>query len=139
MTAIELAQTRRLLLAKQLLTETRLPLVHVAYSSGFESVRRFNALFRSRYRLTPSTMRRASGAGPASHSLRLTLAYRPPYAWASLCRFLAARAIAGVEHVQSDVYLRTVAVGQRRGWLRAEPIKGERRFRWNSTRRWPPR
>src|SRR5262249_1978603 len=44
---IELAQTRRLLLAKQLLTESDLPIIQVAYSSGFESVRRFNDLFQS--------------------------------------------------------------------------------------------
>ena len=57
---IELAQTQRLLLAKQLLTESNLPITQVAFASGFESVRRFNALFRSHYRLTPSRMRRAS-------------------------------------------------------------------------------
>ena len=40
---VELAQTQRLLLAKQLLTETRLPVIDVALASGFSSVRRFNA------------------------------------------------------------------------------------------------
>src|SRR4051812_35502121 len=55
---VELAQTHRLLLAKQLLTETSLPITRVAFDSGFASVRRFNALFRSRYRLTPSGLRR---------------------------------------------------------------------------------
>src|SRR5271157_1933309 len=47
---VELAQTHRLLLAKQLIAETQLPLVQVAFAAGFESVRRFNALFRSHYR-----------------------------------------------------------------------------------------
>ena len=61
---IELAQTHRLLLAKQLLTESDLPIIQVAFASGFESVRRFNALFRSHYRLTPSRMRRASHDEP---------------------------------------------------------------------------
>jgi AraC family transcriptional regulator of adaptative response / DNA-3-methyladenine glycosylase II len=55
---IELAQTHRLLLAKQLLTETRLPMTRVADASGFQSVRRFNALFRERYRLNPDSLRR---------------------------------------------------------------------------------
>src|ERR1700722_19773291 len=41
---VELAQTQRLLLAKQLLTESNLPIIQVAFASGFESVRRFNAL-----------------------------------------------------------------------------------------------
>ena len=58
---VELAQTHRLLLAKQLLTETSLPITDVAFASGFASVRRFNALFRERYRLTPSDLRKSDG------------------------------------------------------------------------------
>jgi methylphosphotriester-DNA--protein-cysteine methyltransferase len=56
---VELAQTARLLLAKRLLAESRLPVIRVAFASGFESVRRFNALFRSHYGLTPTRVRRA--------------------------------------------------------------------------------
>ena len=37
-TPVELAQTHRLLLAKQLLTETRLPVIDVALASGFSSL-----------------------------------------------------------------------------------------------------
>jgi AraC family transcriptional regulator of adaptative response / DNA-3-methyladenine glycosylase II len=121
---IELAQTRRLLLAKQLLTESDLPIVRVAFASGFESVRRFNALFRAHYRLTPTTMRRASPRAEARDSLRLTLAYRPPMAWDALLRFLAGRSTAGVERVEAGAYLRTAAVGPHRGWLMVEPIAG---------------
>ena len=117
---IELAQTRRLLLAKQLLTESDLPIVRVAFASGFESVRRFNALFRSHYRLTPTTMRRSSPKAQARDSLRLTLAYRPPLAWDALMRFLSARSTAGVEQVEGNAYLRTAAVGPHRGWLKVE-------------------
>ena len=39
---IQLLLTRRLLLAKQLLTETKLPIIEVAFASGFASLRRFN-------------------------------------------------------------------------------------------------
>jgi AraC family transcriptional regulator of adaptative response / DNA-3-methyladenine glycosylase II len=114
---IELAQTQRLLLAKQLLSESNLPIIEVAFASGFASVRRFNALFRSHYRLTPSDARRAVPTSGANDALRLTLAYRPPLAWASLLRFLGARATTGVEAVVSDRYTRTVALGRHRGWL----------------------
>src|SRR5207244_11890592 len=96
---IELAQTRRLLLAKQLLTESDLPIVRVAFASGFESVRRFNALFRSHYRLTPTNMRRAAPKARARDSIRLSLAYRPPLAWDALAGFLAGRPTAGAEAV----------------------------------------
>jgi len=119
---VELAQTNRLLLAKRLIAETQLPMVQVAFAAGFDSVRRFNALFRAHYRLTPSALRRASSHAVPTDSLRLTLAYRPPLDWPALLRFLAARAIPGVECVSGDTYHRTVGIGQHRGWLRVTPV-----------------
>ncbi|MCE9603485.1 MAG: helix-turn-helix domain-containing protein [Planctomycetia bacterium] len=89
---VELAQTNRLLLAKRLIAETQLPMVQVAFAAGFESVRRFNALFRSHYRLTPSTLRHSTSQGNAADCLRLTLAYRPPLDWAAMLGFLSALA-----------------------------------------------
>ena len=119
---VELAQTNRLLLAKRLIAETQLPMVQVAFAAGFESVRRFNALFRSHYRLTPSALRRASGTMVAADCLRLVLAYRPPLDWDAMLRFLAARAIPGVECVTGVTYHRTVGVGEHRGWLSVSPV-----------------
>lgn len=55
---VELAQTQRLLRAKQLLTDSSLSIADVAFASGFRSLRRFNHLFRSRYRLRPRDLRR---------------------------------------------------------------------------------
>jgi AraC family transcriptional regulator, regulatory protein of adaptative response / DNA-3-methyladenine glycosylase II len=121
---IQLSQTSRLLLAKQLITESTLPMIAVAGASGFESVRRFNALFRSHYGLTPTRMRRGSAVTSENDSLRLTLAYRPPLAWQSMLRFLAARAIPGVEAVVDSTYLRTAQLGAQRGWIRVAPIAG---------------
>lgn len=43
---IAVAQTRRVLLAKQLIHETRLPMAEVALAAGFGSVRRFNETFQ---------------------------------------------------------------------------------------------
>jgi len=121
-TPVELAQTNRLLLAKRLIAETQLPLVQVAFAAGFASVRRFNALFRSHYRLSPSMLRRGSSQAVAGDSLRLVLAYRPPLDWDAMLRFLAARAIPGVECVTGGAYHRTVGIGQYRGWLSVSPI-----------------
>lgn len=145
---VQLAQTSRLLLAKRLIAETNLPMVQVALAAGFDSLRRFNATFREHYRLTPSRLRRAtavatpasdatagempadalraehSSSGEADDSLRLTLAYRPPLAWETLLRFLAARAIPGVECVTDATYARTVCIGEERGWVRVSPIEG---------------
>jgi AraC family transcriptional regulator of adaptative response / DNA-3-methyladenine glycosylase II len=84
---VEYAQTQRLLLAKRLLTDTDLPVIDVAMASGFASLRRFNDLFRTRYRMTPASC--ADGAGPrARDRLTFDLAYRPPYDWAAMLAFL---------------------------------------------------
>jgi AraC family transcriptional regulator of adaptative response / DNA-3-methyladenine glycosylase II len=114
---VQLAQTHRLLLAKQLLTETRLPIIEVALASGFESVRRFNALFKSHYRLEPRRFRKSLIAPVHEEPLRLRLSYRPPFAWRELLRFLADRAVEGTERVSGDCYARTVSIGSHRGWL----------------------
>jgi len=124
-TPVEYAQTQRLLLAKRLLTDTTLPVTEVALASGFRSVRRFNALWKARYRMAPSRLRRASAPAGMPATMRFELAYRPPYDWSALVAFLEARAIAGVETVTGAHYRRTIAVehrGERHvGWIDAAP------------------
>jgi AraC family transcriptional regulator of adaptative response / DNA-3-methyladenine glycosylase II len=106
---VEYAQTQRLLLAKRLLTDTTLPVIDIALASGFASLRRFNALFRTRYRMTPTDLRRSA---PSHEAERFTfeLAFRPPYAWDAMLAFLARRAIDGVEAVDARAYHRTMRV-----------------------------
>lgn len=116
-TPSDLAKTQRLLLAKQLLTETRLPILEVAFASGFASLRRFNAAFLEHYRWSPTQLRRQAGDGDRECSLRLRLSYRPPLAWRELLAFLRRRAIGGVEFVDDLSYQRTVATGKHQGWL----------------------
>ncbi|MGH9847554.1 MAG: bifunctional transcriptional activator/DNA repair enzyme AdaA, partial [Blastocatellia bacterium] len=120
-TPVELAQTQRLLLAKQLLTDSSLPAIEVAFASGFSSVRQFNSLFRERYGLSPTDLRRPQKPQPSAGSLRLELDYRPPFDWPSLLRFLRGRAIPGVEFISENCYLRTAVIGDARGWFLAEP------------------
>ncbi len=114
---IELAQTQRLLMAKRLLTDTRMPVGEVAFASGFASLRRFNALFTERYRLSPTALRRSAGAAGESNVLVCELGYRPPLDWPAMLRFLRHRATRGVEVVSADAYSRTVAIGKHRGWV----------------------
>ena len=102
----ELAQTRRLALAKQLLHDTELDLAQVAFTAGFGSVRRFNAAFRAAFGAPPSAIRRAR-AGRAASSVTLRLGYRRPFDWPRLLAFLAARAVPGVEDLGDGVYART--------------------------------
>lgn len=126
---VELAQTQRLLLAKRLLTDTQVKVADVAFASGFASLRRFNHLFRSRYGLSPSTLRRSRAAAPAADTIALKLAYRPPLDWDALLAFLAGRGAAGVEGAVGKRYLRSVHIGQSKGWLAAQPIAGEAALR----------
>ena len=99
-TPLQYLQTRRLLLAKQLLVDSALPVAAVAAAAGFRSLRRFNAVFAEQYRLKPSALRRGAPAvATACGEPALRLAYRPPYAVEALLEFLAARAIPGIERV----------------------------------------
>ncbi|MBQ0961449.1 helix-turn-helix domain-containing protein [Ideonella sp. 4Y11] len=117
---IDWQTTQRLLLAKRLLTDTTLPITQVAAASGFGSLRRFNAAFAERYRLTPGALRRATGTDPGVRPLRLP--WRPPYDRASMMAFLAARPLARVEAADdAGWWRRTLAVthhGQTlHGWI----------------------
>ena len=59
---IAVAQTRRVLFAKQLIQETRMPMAEVALAAGFGSVRRFNETFHDLFRRPPSALRRKAAA-----------------------------------------------------------------------------
>lgn len=127
---LQYLQTRRLLMAKRLLTDTQLPVTQVAALSGFGSLRRFNASFVEHYRLQPRQLRKdrepVDGAiAPNASGFVLKSAYRPPYDVAAMLGFFAARQIAGMEMV--DVHRLTLArtlsltVGPRTysGWVQA--------------------
>jgi AraC family transcriptional regulator, regulatory protein of adaptative response / DNA-3-methyladenine glycosylase II len=117
---IELVLTRRLLLAKQLLTETTLPVIDIAFASGFSSLRRFNDAFSARYGMPPSRLRRAAKGADTTlsrESFTLQLAYRPPFDWHGMMEFVAARALKGVEWVHDDAYYRTAQLGLNKGWI----------------------
>lgn len=118
---IDLLQTRRLLLAKQLLTETSLPVIEIAYASGFSSLRRFNDAFLTQYRMSPTSLRKEAVSHPVKVQARetssLQLAYRPPYDWNGMLDFLRMRSIQGVEFVDASSYSRTVAMGRHTGWI----------------------
>ena len=119
---ISVAQTRRVLLAKQLIHETRLPMTEVALAAGFGSARRFNETFQALFDRPPAALRRLAGeAAAGADGIRLDLSYRGPYDWAGIIAFLSMRAIAGVEVVTPEAYSRTIALGLDRGLLTVTP------------------
>ncbi|HTA65487.1 MAG TPA: Ada metal-binding domain-containing protein, partial [Xanthomonadaceae bacterium] len=106
-TPIAVHTTRRLLLAKQLLTETALPVTQIALAAGFNSLRRFNAAFLEGCGMAPSALRKQRAEMP-SGTLKLRLGYRPPLAFAEMLAFLARRVIPGIERVDADSYERVI-------------------------------
>ncbi len=118
------ANTHKLHFARKMLEETRVPVVDVAYASGFRSVRRFNDAFRATFRAAPSEVRKKGARGEELIVLRL--AYRGPLAWRELLAFLGARATPGVEEVVGDAYRRTFdAGGGAVGRLEVRPRSGD--------------
>jgi AraC family transcriptional regulator, regulatory protein of adaptative response / DNA-3-methyladenine glycosylase II len=125
---IAVAQTRRLHFAVCLLEETNLPITQIAMAAGFGSCRRFNDAFRHTYRRAPRELRRTGrrgGEAGGTEEVVLRLAYRPPYDWAHMREFLAARSVAGVERVDARGYARTVACEGGHALIRVNALPGE--------------
>ncbi len=122
------AQTRRVLFAKQLIHETRLSMTDVALGSGFGSVRRFNVTFQALYHRPPSALRRQASSASVDDgrgsAVTLRLSYAPPYDWPAVIEFLAARAIAGIEVVEPDRYRRSIEVNGHHGTIEVRTAPG---------------
>jgi AraC family transcriptional regulator of adaptative response / DNA-3-methyladenine glycosylase II len=124
---VAVAQTRRVLLAKQLIHETRLPMAEIAFASGFGSIRRFNEIFHDLFGRAPGELRRSGKPEvSAEHEgeIKLLLRYRPPYDWAAMLDFLRLRAIPGIERVTDDTYARTICLDGHQGTVALRPGTG---------------
>lgn len=121
---VQYLQTCRLLLAKNLLTDTNLPVLEIAMAAGFGSLRRFNDLFKKHYNLSPTDLRkRMTEEKKHGSDVTLALGYRPPYLWEEMLNFLAGRCITGIDVVKNGEYMRTAhfitAEGKHvYGWVR---------------------
>jgi AraC family transcriptional regulator, regulatory protein of adaptative response / DNA-3-methyladenine glycosylase II len=121
---LALARAHRAQTARLLLTETELPITDVAFAAGFSSVRQFNETIATIYETTPGAIREAKRRSPSAGSMTtagpldagqaavftLRLPARAPFDAASLFRFLAARAVAGVESADATGYSRSLAL-----------------------------
>jgi AraC family transcriptional regulator of adaptative response / DNA-3-methyladenine glycosylase II len=126
---VAVAQTRRVLFAKQLIHETQMPMAEIALASGFGSVRRFNETFQRLFRRPPSTLRRAArerAPDRAAAGVVVRMRYRPPYDWRAMLAHLAARAIDGVEAVHDDVYRRTISIEGQEGTIEVAHVEDAR-------------
>jgi len=116
-TPIAVHATHRLLLAKQLLTETSLPVTEIALAAGFRSLRRFNTSFRDGCGMPPTAIRRQRAEAPAG-AMTLRLGYRPPLDFAAMLAFLGKRAVPAVERVTAQSYERLVGTPDGPRWIR---------------------
>jgi AraC family transcriptional regulator, regulatory protein of adaptative response / DNA-3-methyladenine glycosylase II len=126
---IAVAQTRRVLFAKQLIHDSRLPMAEIATAAGFGSVRRFNETFQQLFRRPPSALRRRAivalpEGSVAATGVTVRLRYRPPYDWDAMLAFLRTRAIDGVERLDGERYVRSVAHDGEVGTVEIEHIAG---------------
>ena len=127
-------ETCRLLLAKSLLTDTKLSITRIAYASGFASVRRFNDAFVNSYGMQPTRFRKSAQSSTSAKTeaapIVLHVGYREPYRFDLLLGFLQMRAIEGVEAVLDGAYWRIVRAsdGERAGWIKVENDLSHRRL-----------
>lgn len=98
---LALARTQRAQTARALVENTALSLTDVSFGAGFSSVRQFNETMQEVYAATPSDLRGRRVAGErrqaATGAIELRIAARTPFAGSALLRFLADRAVPGVE------------------------------------------
>lgn len=125
---IAVAQTRRLLFAKQLLNETTLPVTDVAMAAGFTSIRRFNDAIYKTYGRSPSDLRQQTTQLSDSIStpkISLKLPFSPPYNWAALIRFFISRVTPGLESITIESYRRTISLDGHHGVVEIYPVAGQ--------------
>jgi AraC family transcriptional regulator of adaptative response / DNA-3-methyladenine glycosylase II len=121
---ISVAQTRRLLLAKQLIHQTLLPMTEVALASGFGSVRRFNETFQALFQKPPAALRGAASDEVSSQpGISLLMSYRPPYDWEAMLSFLSDRVIPGTEAVRDGRYYRVFIINGSPGFIEVANVR----------------
>lgn len=113
---------KKLDIAKKLLDGSSIPITEIAFSSGFQSIRRFNDAFKNRFQKSPGEFRKQ----PICKGQYLQLSYRPPYAWHHLIEFFTYRAVSGLEQVEKNSYQRLIAYGKIRGWFKASFLQNDK-------------
>jgi len=111
------ALTRRLDFARKLIDETHLSMTDIAFTSGFESIRRFNDAVKKRFGESPTDLRQAvknTKTGNGNKNLMvLHLPFRPPLDWPALLNYLKARQINGVEVIDKNRYCRSIRIKEK--------------------------
>ncbi|MDR8524372.1 DNA-3-methyladenine glycosylase 2 family protein [Shewanella fidelis] len=122
------AQYQQLMLAKQLLHQTKLTITQVAFAAGFNSIRRFNEVFQQTLQLTPSHLRKTANIDTKAEqsevkgrvALKLQLSYRPPLRWPEQHHFYQVRAVQNMEWLEDEFsYGRSFSINEVSGYFNA--------------------
>jgi AraC family transcriptional regulator of adaptative response / DNA-3-methyladenine glycosylase II len=103
-----------------LIETTDMTYADVAFAAGFASVRQFNDTIREVYAASPTDLRGRRGGVATTGSVTMRLAVRTPYDGRALLRFLAVRAVPGVESAGDGWYARTLDLPHGTGAVRLE-------------------
>ncbi len=126
---IEVAASKRLHLAKQLLTQSSLSVTEVAFASGYQSIRRFNEAFREKFGATPSIVRKYSGEtlDRRSNFIHVEIPVIAPFDWDHIFGFLKNHGAQGVESFSDGKYRRSFSMEKAVGAVEVgyEPKKGQ--------------
>ena len=118
----QISDANRLNFARRLIVETPVPIMTVARSAGFASLRRFNDAFKKRFERAPSQLRKARSKIRNADGIELKLAFRPPFDWQSLIRFYQSHPIPGVERVVENTFERVFRIDGKVGSLRVQLV-----------------
>jgi AraC family transcriptional regulator of adaptative response / DNA-3-methyladenine glycosylase II len=121
----QISDKNRLNFARKLVVETRLPVMTVAQTAGFGSLRRFNDAFRRRFGRSPSRLRKAGAKVDPKAGVELKLSFRPPYDWQNLIQFYRTHMIPGVERVIGNTFERVFRIEDALGFFQVELVAGK--------------
>lgn len=102
----QLAFENRLNVARKLISETSLPMTQIAFGAGFESIRRFNSAFKERFKQSPSEIRRHKNSKKTS--LKISLAYRPPYDFEGIYQSYKNHRVGNLERFENGKMIRVI-------------------------------
>ncbi|MEM9906192.1 MAG: AlkA N-terminal domain-containing protein [Cyanobacteria bacterium P01_D01_bin.44] len=118
----QVAKTRRLLFAKQLITDTTLTMTAIAIATGFKSIRSFNRALQQTYGCPPTDLRRHRQTASAEDPITLKLPFSPPYNWEAIAAFYNGRATPGLTSATPHRYGRTIELEGHQGWISVGPV-----------------
>lgn len=119
---IEVATSKKLHLAKQLLTQSNLSITDVAFASGYQTIRQFNHAFKDKFQMAPSLIRKSNEQllDKNSNFIQVELPVIQPFDWEHIFGFLKNHHAEGVESFTNGRYQRNFSFEKTIGAIEVE-------------------